>query len=170
MAEAPTLDMYNASVPALLRVLKSATILINKAKDFAAEKKAADATVLGARLALDMFPFARQIQIVTDNCKGAAARLGGVDVPSYDDTEVTFDELLARVQKTTDFVSSIDEANIKGSESKTIVLKLGPNEVTFTGHSYLTSFVLPNVYFHLTTAYGILRSNGVVLSKSDYLV
>lgn len=169
MTDAPTLDMYNASVPALLRVLKAATTVLTKAKEFAAEKKVADATVLGARLALDMYPLSRQIQILTDNCKGAAARLGGVDNPVFEDNEATFDELLARLQKTADFVASVPEAGFKGSETKDIVLKFGTMEFPFTGHSYLTTFVLPNVYFHLSTAYAILRANGVAIGKTDYL-
>lgn len=169
MSSIPTLGMYTGSVPAILRALTACTTLVAKAKDFAAAKNIKDDVILNARLAFDMFPFVRQIQIVTDNAKGCAARLGGVEMPSYADTEQTFDELLARIEKTKAFVQSVPEAGFAGSEQKDIVLKFGPNEYPFNGFSYLTGFVLPNIYFHLTTAYDILRTNGVSLSKSDYL-
>jgi uncharacterized protein len=168
--QAPTLSMHNASVPALLRVLDSAEAILTKAKAHLEAKKASEDALLNSRLIVDMFPFVRQIQIVTDNVKGAVARLGGVDLPSYADTETTIDALIERVSKVRDFVKTVPENGFEGSEQKDIVLRFGPREFPFNGYSYLTGFVLPNTYFHLSMAYAIARTNGVELGKSDFLM
>lgn len=116
-----------------------------------------------------MIPFTRQIQIMTDLSKGCGARLAGVAVPSYEDTETTFDELKTRIAKTVTFLETLKAAQFDGSETRDINLKLGPNELSFKGSDYLTGFVLPNFYFHATVAYAILRHCGVELGKRDFL-
>lgn len=164
-----SLNMYNASVPAILRALKNLSAILDLAQTYITDKKISDETLLATRLYADMLPFAKQIQIVSDNAKGAAARLGGVEIPAYEDNEKTLSELKARLEKTAAFVSSVDPKGFEGSETKDIVLKFGPNVFPFNGYSYLTAFVLPNIYFHVSIAYAILRENGVPLGKSDYL-
>ena len=123
----------------------------------------------GARLAPDMFALSRQVQIACDMIKGAAARLGGVEIPKHEDTETTFAELKARVAKVQAFLGSVPAANFAGSEDKAITLNMRRGDLHFTGLDYLRYFVLPNFYFHLTTTYAILRHNGVELGKSDFL-
>jgi hypothetical protein len=162
------LDMYNATVPVSVRALTNLQGILTKAEAWATEKKVDPSTVLNARLALDMFPLVRQVQIATDTAKGAAARLGGVENPSYPDTEATFAELQARLQKTIDFINSVKPDGFKDSETRQIVLKFPSTTMEFTGLAYLTGFVIPNMFFHLTTAYAILRHNGVPLGKSDF--
>ena len=163
------ISMYEASVPCFVRTLQNLSNILDRAQAFADSKKI-DVTVLtGARLYPDMLPMARQIMIASDTIKGAVGRLGGVEIPKYEDTEQTIAELKARVAKTIAFAQSVGAAQIDGSEDKEIVLKLGGKEVTFTGLQYLLAFVLPNFYFHVTTAYAILRHNGVEIGKSDFL-
>ncbi|MNT73218.1 hypothetical protein D3C72_2118940 [compost metagenome] len=116
-----------------------------------------------------MFPFIRQVQIVTDTAKGCGARLAGVEVPSYPDTETGFDELQQRIARTVLFLQGLQAAQFDGSEARDIVMKFPKQTLNFTGQDYLQYFVLPNFYFHLTTAYDILRHNGVPLGKGDYL-
>jgi uncharacterized protein len=161
--------MYQASVPAFLQTLGALSAIIDKAVAHAKEKGIDPAELVDARLAPDMFPFSRQIQIATDNAKGAAARLAGREVPKYEDTESTFDELKARLAKTIDFVKSVPAAAIDGSEEREIKLTLGGQERSFTGQRYLVHHVMPNFYFHATTAYEILRHKGVALGKRDYM-
>ncbi|HVZ29058.1 MAG TPA: DUF1993 domain-containing protein [Asticcacaulis sp.] len=163
------LDMYAATVPVCVRALTNLQGILTKAEAWATEKKVDPSVVLNARLALDMFPLVRQVQIVTDTAKGAAARLGGVDVPSYADTEATFAELQARLQKTIDFVKSVKPEGFNESEGRQIVLKFPSSTQEFTGLAYLTGYVIPNMFFHLTTAYAILRHNGMPLGKTDFL-
>ena len=122
-----------------------------------------------ARLAPDMFTLARQVQLASDHAKGCPARLAGVPVPSFDDTEKTFPELKARIHKTLDFIGSLKPEQIDGSEGRDISLKAGPRELSFKGQEYLVLFALPNFYFHATTAYDILRHNGVPVGKLDFL-
>jgi hypothetical protein len=116
-----------------------------------------------------MYPLSRQIQIATDAVKGGAARLAGIDVPSYPDTETTFAELKDRIAKTVSFIQGISPAQIDGTEDREISLKIGGHDVTFKGQAYLLNFVTPNLYFHITTAYAILRHNGLEIGKVDYL-
>ena len=161
--------MYQASVPTFLRTLKNLSAILDKAAAFAEAKKIDESVLVNARLAPDMFPFARQIQIATDMVKGCAARLAGVEVPSYADTESTIAELKARIAKTIALLEGFKPEQIDGSEEKTVTLKLRGREVNFVGKPYLFEFVIPNFYFHVTTAYDILRHNGVELGKQDFI-
>jgi uncharacterized protein len=164
-----TLSMYEASIPVLDRGLANLAAVLKKGLAFAEERKIDPAVLIAARLAPDMRPLSSQIQIASDAAKGAAARLAGVAVPSFADTETTFAELEERIAKTRAFLKTVGPAQIDGSEQRSIALKFGPREVTFTGQDYLFGFVLPNFYFHVTTAYDILRHNGAPLGKMDYL-
>jgi hypothetical protein len=156
-------------VPTINRALKNLSVILEKGAAFA-EKKQIEGTVLtGARLAPDMFPLSRQVQIATDISKGAAARLSGTEIPKYDDTETTFPELQARVEKTLKFVNGIDESKFKDGDKREIVLNTRRGDLKFTGQTYITDFVLPNIHFHVTTAYAILRHNGVDVGKTDFL-
>ena len=164
-----SLSMYQASAPVFIRMLNNLSVILAKGAAFAEAKKIEPTVLTSARLAPDMFPLTRQIQIATDGVKGCMARLAGVDVPSYADTETTFPELQERIKKTIAFVSGFKPEQIDGTEDKTINLKVGGNEMTFKGQPYLLHFVLPNVYFHITTTYAILRHNGVEVGKMDFL-
>ena len=164
-----SLSMYQASVPQFLRMLGNLKSILEKAESWAADKKLDPAVLLNMRLAPDMFPLKRQLQIATDSAKGCAARLAGVEIPSYPDTEETFAELKARLQKTMDFLASFTPAQIDGSEDKAITLNFPSMELKFSGRDYLFQFVQPNFYFHLTTAYAILRHNGLDIGKMDFI-
>lgn len=164
-----SLSMHQASVPALRQILGSLSALIDKAAAHCEARKIDPATLLGYRLAPDMLAFARQIQIATDQAKGIAARLAGVEIPKLPDDETTFDELKARLATVSDFIGSLPAAQFDGSETRTITMKLAGQEVNFTGTNYLFGFGLPNFYFHAATAYDILRHAGVPIGKRDFL-
>ncbi len=165
-----SLSMYQASVPTFIRGLNNLSAILAKASAYATEASKIDpATLVNARLYPNMFPLSRQVQIASDVVKGGAARLAGVEIPSFPDTETTFDELQARIKKTITFLETIKPAQVDGTEDKNIVLKVGGNEMTFTGQAYLLTFVIPNLYFHVTTAYAILRHNGLDIGKGDFL-
>lgn len=164
-----SLSMYQISIPVFTRVLGNLSAILGKAAAHAEARKIDPSVFINSRLAPDMFALARQVQIASDTVKGCAARLAGVDIPSYADTETTFPELQERIAKTLAFVNTLTAAQIDGSESRTITIQLRGKEVQFPGLTYLTSFVLPNLYFHVTTAYAILRHNGVELGKMDFL-
>ncbi len=165
-----TLSMYTASTPVFLRHFKATTAILDKAAAFCEAKKIAPDVLVNYRLAPDMLPFKNQIYVMGDMAKGCIARLAGVDVPSYADTESTFDELKARLAKTADFINGFPAAKIDGSETREIVMKIGPTmEMKFKGDEYLTGFVMPNFYFHTTTAYAILRHAGLEIGKRDFL-
>ncbi|MGM8062743.1 DUF1993 domain-containing protein [Vogesella indigofera] len=164
-----SLSMYQAAIPPLLRALNNLSAILDKTLLNAESRHFDAAVLLQARLAPDMFPFIRQVQIVTDTAKGCGARLAGVEVPSYPDTETSFDELQQRLAKTISFLQGLPPAQFDGSEARDIVMKFPNQTLNFTGQDYLQFFVLPNFYFHLTTAYDILRHNGVPLGKADYL-
>ncbi len=164
-----SLSMYQASVPVIRRALTSLGGILDKGAAHAEAKKIDGTVLTGARLFPDMFPLARQVWIASDTAKGAVARLAGVDVPKYEDTEQTFAELKARIDKTVAFVSSFTAEQIDGSEEHKILLPTRGAPLEFTGQSYLLGFVLPNLYFHIATAYNILRTNGVELGKMDFL-
>jgi uncharacterized protein len=164
-----SISMYNASAPRLANALKNLSAILDKAVAYAEARKIDPTVLLQARLYPDMLPLLRQVQIASDNAKGCVARLAGLEVPRYEDSEKSFDELKARIAKTLDFVASVRPEQIDGTEDRDITLKLGPREVQFKGLQYLCGFVLPNFYFHVTTAYDILRHNGVELSKSDFI-
>lgn len=163
-----SLSMHDASIRVLVHALESLSKLLDKAAAHAEAKKIDPAVFVQARLFPDMFPLARQVQIASDSAKGCGARLAQVDVPSYADTETTFPELQARVAKTIAFLRGLDASRFAGSEDRPITLKLD-RERTFSGRDYLLNFVLPNFFFHVTTAYAILRHNGVDIGKMDYL-
>ena len=164
-----SLSMYQASIPAFVRMLNNLSAILDKAAAQAEAKKIDPSVFINARLAPDMFPLARQVQIATDGVKGCAARLAGIDVPSYPDTETTFPELKARIAKTIAFLQSVSAAQIDGSEERKVTLKLRGEDMVFVGQPYLFEFVIPNFYFHVATAYDILRHNGVEIGKMDYL-
>jgi uncharacterized protein len=151
-------------------MLNNLLVWLDKAQAHAEARKFDPNNYLGLRLAPDMLPFTRQIQIVTDGVKGCMARLAGVDVPKWDDTEASLDDLRARVRKALDYVNSFSAAQIDGSEAKEVLLPTRQGDpLRFTGENYLKHFVLPNFYFHATTAYALLRHAGVELGKGDYL-
>jgi hypothetical protein len=164
-----TITMYQASVPVFQRTLKALDVILDKAAAYAAERKIDPTVLLTARLYPDMFALTRQVQIATDHAKGASARLAGVAVPSFSDTEATVPDLKARIAKTLEFIATVKPAQIDGSEGRDISLKAGPRELNFKGQDYLLFFALPNFYFHVTTAFAILRHNGVPVGKLDFL-
>jgi uncharacterized protein len=163
------ISMYQASVPAFLQMLNSLSAILGKAEAYAAERKIDPAVLLGYRLAPDMFPLARQVQIATDHAKGCSARLAGVDVPKYADDETSFGALRERIARTIEFVEDFRPEDIDGSGERDIALTAGTRELRFKGQQYLVNFALPNFYFHVTTAYDILRHCGVPIGKRDFL-
>ncbi|HVK94259.1 MAG TPA: DUF1993 domain-containing protein [Noviherbaspirillum sp.] len=165
-----TISMYAASVPVFKQMLNSLSDVLSKAETHVAEKKIDPNALLQARLYPDMFPLIRQIQIASDFAKGVTARLAGVDVPAYEDNEQGFADLKARIAKTLAFIDSIQPEQIDGSEQREIVTQAGtPKEKRFTGQSYLINYGLPHFFFHVTTAYALLRHNGVEVGKRDYI-
>ncbi len=164
-----SLSMYQASIPVLIRHLGILGDILAKGAADAEARKIDPSVYVNARLAPDMLPLARQVQIASDISKGAGARLAGMEAPSFADTETSFDELQERIKKTIAFLNGIKPAQIDGSEEKAIALTVGGNALKFTGQQYLLGFALPNLYFHVTTVYAILRHNGVPLGKRDYL-
>ena len=164
-----TLSMYQASVPTFIHGLANLSAILAKAAAYAEAKKIDPSVLINARLAPDMFPLARQVQITCDVVKGGVARLASAEVPSHTDNETTFPELQARIAKVTAFLQTFKAAQIDGSEDKTITLKVGGNELSFKGQAYLLTFVIPNFYFHITTTYAILRHNGLDIGKMDFL-
>ena len=164
-----TISMYQASVPVLTRALTNLGAILTKAEAYATEHQIDPATLLAARLAPDMHPLTRQVQLATDSAKGATARLAGIDIPSFADTETNFAELHARLAKTAAFIAGIMPDQIDGSEERSVVLKRPTGDLHFTGQTFLLQFAMPNFFFHVTTAYGILRQAGVKLVKLDYL-
>jgi hypothetical protein len=161
--------MYQASVPAFLTMLKNLTAFLDKAEAYAADREIDPQVLLNWRLAPDMFPLTRQIQIAADFAKGTTARLAGKEVPKYADDEKSFAELKARLAKTVKFVESIAPKDFDGSEARDITLTVGGQEMRFKGEPYLVHFALPNFYFHATTAYDILRRCGVDIGKRDFI-
>jgi hypothetical protein len=164
-----TVNAYAATVPAFVQILTALSAILTKAQANAEARKIDPAVFVQARIAPDMFPLARQVQIATDHAKGAAARLAGIDVPSYADTETTFAELQARIAKTLDFVKALKPAQFDGGFDRDITLTIAGQKMTWKGNVYLHQFALPNFYFHATAAYAILRHNGVDVGKRDFL-
>jgi hypothetical protein len=156
-------DIYDASIPPLIHMLGSLCQVLSKGEAHGGIDPNE------ARLAPDMLPLKNQVYIATDGAKGCGARLAGVDIPKYEDVETTFADLRARVTKTIAFLKTLDRKNFAGAENKEIVLKFPSATLEYKGGDYVNKFVLPNVYFHITTAYGILRNKGVALGKTDYL-
>ena len=163
------ISMYTTARTSTLRGLASLDGILDKAVASAEARKFDPAVLLSARLAPDMFTFTRQVQIACDFCKGVMARLGGVENPAMADTETTFAELKARIAKTRAFVESVAEGGFAGAETRTLQLKAGPREFELQGMPYLVGYALPNLNFHMSMAYAILRHNGVDLGKQDYI-
>jgi|SRR5579859_4111318 len=163
------ISMHQASAPRFVNILANLSGILDKAQAHAEAKKIDPSVLAESRLFPDMFPLKRQVQVACDTAKGAVARLAGVEVPRHEDTEQTFPELKARIAKTIEFIRTIRPEQLEGSEDRTIHLKLGGREVDFTGMQYLLGHALPNFYFHVATAYGILRHNGMELGKRDYI-
>jgi hypothetical protein len=164
-----SLSIYDASVPVLARGLTSLSAILGKGAASAEARGFDPAVLLSSRLAPDMFPLTRQIQVVSDGAKGGVSRLAGVEIPSWPDTETTVPELQARIRKTLDYLESFKREQIDGAEDRKVTMKAGEHEMTFSGRDFLFGFVLPNFYFHVATAYNILRHNGVAIGKRDYL-
>ena len=164
-----SISMHSASVPVFVRMLGNLLDWLDKAEAHAAAKKFDAAVLLGMRLAPDMLPFAKQIQIACDAAKFGVSRLAGVEAPKFEDTEATLEELRERVRKTIAYVKSVPAAQIDGTEDKDVNVPRRDGTITLKGEPYLKHYVLPNFYFHVTTAYALLRHNGVQLGKGDYL-
>jgi hypothetical protein len=161
--------MYQASVPVFLQLLGNLKNILARGAAHAEAKKFDAAVLFNARLAPDMLPLARQVQIASDNAKGCAARLAGIDPPKFEDNETTYADLTARIDKTVAFLKTLKPAQIDGSEGRDIVLKFPNRTMEFKGLAYLMHFALPNFTFHVVTAYDILRHNGVEIGKPDFL-
>jgi hypothetical protein len=164
-----SLSLYDASIPVYSRMLNNLAGFLDKAEAYAKEKGVELSTLAEAKLAPDMGSFIRQVQFASDAAKGGAARLAQIDPPSFPDVETTFPELKARIAKTIAFVESVKPEQVNGGEDRTIVLKFPQGSMSFTGQNFLLQFSLPNFLFHVTTAYALLRSQGVPLGKMDYL-
>jgi len=164
-----SLSMYQASVPSLIRYLKNISTVLDKGIAHAEAKKIDPAVLANYRLAADMFPLIRQIQIMSDGAKGCGARLAGIEVPTFQDTETSLEQLKERIAKTVAFLEGLKAEQFEGAETRDISLKAGPRELKFKGVDYLFGFVLPNFYFHATAAYAILRHAGVEVGKMDFL-
>jgi hypothetical protein len=164
-----SVSLYDVSIPVFTLTLNNLAAILDKATAHAEAKKVGPKVLADARLIADMLPLSSQIQIACDTAKGAAARLAGVEIPKHEDTEATLAELKARIAKTLDFIKTIKREQLQGAEAREIVLKFPQNTLKFTGINYLTNFVLPNFYFHVTIAYGLLRKNGVEIGKRDFL-
>jgi len=161
--------MYQASVPVCIRALKNLTGVLRKGEAFAETKKIDPSVLINDRLAPDMFPLSRQIQIATDLARRGVARLAGVEAPKFEDSEKSFADLHDRINRTIAYLESFRPQQIDGTEDKPLVVELRGNKVDFTGKDMLLNFTIPNVYFHCTIAYAILRHNGVDLGKQDFL-
>jgi hypothetical protein len=164
-----SLTMHSASVPVFVRMLGNLLTWLDKAEAHAAAKKFEPGVLLSARLAPDMLPLGKQIQIACDAAKFGVARLAGVEAPKFEDTESSIGELRERVKRTIDYVQSLSAAQIDGTEDKDVIVPRRDGSMTLKGEPYLKHFVLPNFFFHVTTTYALLRHNGVDLGKGDYL-
>ena len=163
------LPVHNLAVTVLARALDNLKTILAKGKAHAEERKIAESVFLNSRLYPDMFPLTRQVHIATDVARGAAARLAGAEPPAYEPDEQDFDDLIGRVDKTLEYMRSLDPKAFEGAETREITRPVGGKPHTFTGANYLLQYSLPNVLFHVTTAYDILRHNGVPLGKADFL-
>ena len=165
-----TISMYAASIPVFKQILGGLSGVLTKAEQHAQEKKIEPSALLQARLFPDMFTLTRQVQIASDFAKGVAARLAGMDVPSYADTEDSFAQLQERIAKTLAFIEGVKRSDVDGSEERQIVTQAGTSrEKIFAGQSYLLNYGLPHFFFHVTSTYAILRSSGVPIGKKDFI-
>ena len=161
--------MYDTTVPVLIHFVKGLSAILKKAEEHCAAKKIDPNAILGARLFPDMFAFTRQVQLVTDFAKGMGARLAGIPVPSFADEEKTFAELQARLARTVDFLGTLTKEQFADAATRTVTIKVAGQDMSFAGADYAATYALPNFYFHLSTAYNILRHNGIELGKKDYM-
>lgn len=164
-----TISMYQVAVPSVVRSLNNLVAILEKGAAHAEAKKIDPAVLIASRLYPDMFPLSRQVQIASDIARRGVARLAGTEAPALEDKETTFAELCDRLRNVIAFIETFTPEQIDGSEEKVINLPIGKETMTFAGQDYLLFFILPNVYFHVTTAYAILRHNGVELGKLDFL-
>jgi len=162
-------SLYQLTVPVFVKALTNLKAVLEKAKAHALDHKTEEAAFFNARLYPDMFPLSRQVQVATDLARAGAARLAGVEPPTFEDKEQTFDDLMARITRSIEYLKSLDPRQFDGAETREIVRPVGGQPHTFTGLNYLVQFATPNVYFHTTTAYDILRHNGVPLGKADFI-
>jgi hypothetical protein len=164
-----SISMYDVSIPALVRGLTNLSALLDKAATHAEGKKFDAAVLAQSRLFPDMHPLTRQVQIACDTAQGAAGRLAQVEVPKHPDTEVSLADLKARIAKTIEFLKTVTPAQLEGAESRDVELKFPSGSWKFTGVAYLTDFVIPNFYFHVSMVYALLRNNGIEVGKGDFL-
>ena len=164
-----SISMYEASIPHFVRMLGNLSAILDKAKAHAETKNIEESVLINARLAPDMYPLSQQIQIVSYMAKACAARLAGLEVPSYEDNETTFSGFKAKIAKTIAFLQGVDSDQIDNSYDQPITIKLSDKEVVYTAQVYLLDVIIPHFYFHVTTAYAILRHHGVALGKKDYI-
>jgi len=164
-----SLSMYQASIPVFRHMLGGLSNILTKAACHAEARKIDPAVLLQARLFPDMFPLVRQVQIAADSAKSAAGNLAGVEIPRFEDVESTFPEIQERIERTQNYLATFRPEQIDGTEDKDITLTMRGTSVAFKGQQYLLGFALPNFYFHITTAYGILRQSGVEIGKRDFL-
>jgi hypothetical protein len=169
MVSLMSFTIYRASVPVFVHAFRVLSTILDKAAANAEARKIDLSVFVNARLAPDMLPLSAQIQIASDTAKAACARLAGVDIPSWPDDEKTFDDLKARIAKTVAFLEGLDAAKFDGAENRKVIQKVRGNDMEFTGADYLLKRQIPNFFFHITTAYDILRHNGVDIGKRDYL-
>ena len=163
------LSMYQASIPQLTKMLNNLANILQKGEAFAKAKNIDESVLVTARLAPDMFPLSKQVQIACDQVKNGLARLAGVEPPKFEDNEATFAQLQERIAKTLVFAKGITPAQVDGTEAKEIKFSIKEWNFEFVGEQYLLTWIIPNFYFHVTTAYNILRHNGVEIGKADYL-
>lgn len=163
------ISMYDASVPRFAAMLRNLSAILDKAQAHADARRIDPLNFTQARLFPDMLPFTRQVQIACDTAKGAAARLAGIENPKHEDTEKTFAELKARIDRTLAFIEGVPRAKIDGSEEREVVLQQRAGEARYRGQQYLLGHAWPNFYFHVTTAYALLRQGGVELGKKDFI-
>jgi hypothetical protein len=163
------ISVFDQTVSAMSRMLLNLDSLVSRAEEYAAEKNISPDVLIQARLYPDMLPFVSQIRIATDTAKGAAARLSGSEMPRWADDEVTFEDVHARIRKALAYLAGFKPGQFEGSETRDIELRLPNRTLQFTGQDYVLGFVLPNFYFHVTTAYDILRHNGLGIGKLDFL-
>jgi hypothetical protein len=161
--------IYQLAVPPAVRALRNLRAILEKAKAHAAERKIDESAFIGSRLYPDMLPFSFQVQVATDIARGGIARVAGLEPPKYEDNETTFDQLIARVDRAIAEIQAIDRDKVEGGESRSITRPVRGQPHTFTAQNFLQQHMLPNVYFHVATAYGLLRHGGVDLGKRDYL-
>jgi hypothetical protein len=162
-------SMYSMSVPIFAKTLGNLSAILDKAAAHAAARKIDPAVLLGARLYPDMFPLTRQVQLATDFAKGSAARLAGQEPPKYDDSETTIDQLKARIARTIEFLQGFRPDQFEGAETREVSLRIRDTVQKYAGLAYISHVALPNFFFHATTAYDILRHNGVELGKRDFI-